>query len=74
MFKIWQNRNLSSKFITDMFTIKKNGFDMFHYCLENKANSHKRPSEKSYIQKTEMQKKKETKKMILFILFLNKHT
>lgn len=43
MFKIWQNRNLSSKFITDMFTIKKNGFDMFHYCLENKANSHRRP-------------------------------
>lgn len=41
---------------------KKNGFDMFHYCLENKANSHRRPSEKSYIQKTEMQKKKETKK------------
>lgn len=62
MFKIWQNRNLSSKFITDMFTIKKNGFDMFHYCLENKANSHRRPSKKSYIQKTEMQKKKETKK------------
>lgn len=53
---------------------KKNGFDMFHYCLENKANSHRRPSKKSYIQKTEMQKKKETKKMILFILFLNKHT
>lgn len=74
MFKIWQNRNLSSKFITDMFTIKKNGFDMFHYCLENKANSHRRPSKKSYNQKTEMQKKKETKKMILFILFLNKHT
>lgn len=74
MFKIWQNRNLSTKFITDMFTIKKNGFDMFHYCLENKANLHRRPSEKSYIQKTEMQKKKETKKMILFILFLNKHT
>lgn len=62
MFKIWQNRNLSSKFITDMFTIKKNGFNIFHYCLENKANSHRRPSEKSYIQKTEMQKKKETKK------------
>lgn len=45
-----------------MFTIKKNGFDMFHYCLENKANSHRRPSEKSYIQKTEMQKKKRDKK------------
>lgn len=65
MFKIWQNRNLSSKFITDMFTIK-NGFNMFHYCLENKANSHRRPSEKSYIQKTEMQKKKETKYDIIY--------
>lgn len=49
-----------------MFTIKKNGFDMFHYCLENKANSHRRPSEKSYIQKTEMQKKKETKYDIIY--------
>lgn len=66
MFKIWQNRNLSSKFITDMFTIKKNGFNIFHYCLENKANSHRRPSEKSYIQKTEMQMKKETKYDIIY--------
>lgn len=51
-----------------MFTIKKNGFNIFHYCLENKANSHRRPSEKSYIQKTEMQKKKETKYDTIYLI------
>lgn len=37
MFKIWQNRNLSSKFITDMFTIKKKWIQHFSLLLRKQS-------------------------------------
>lgn len=37
MFKIWQNSNLSSKFITDMFTIKEKWIQHFSLLLRKQS-------------------------------------